>query len=111
MNRIDTRTFFANLASRHLRKGIRPREFAGGTPAKSRRFPDDALRMDVVVRRHGGAAEDGRFSVSGRLPLPGCDIHATAVHADLSTAIAMLTERLVRRSRRHSARSGNRGAA
>jgi nucleotide-binding universal stress UspA family protein/ribosome-associated translation inhibitor RaiA len=99
MNRIDTPALPVNLPAHHLRQSFSSRKFADRNLAKAPRLSDEALRMDLVIRRHGGAAEDGRFSASARLPLPGRDIHATAVHADLYTAMVKLVDRLVRRAR------------
>lgn len=110
MNRIDTHALPVNLTTHHRRRNLTSSEFADRNLAKSSRFPDEALRMDLVIRRHGSDAEDGRFSASARLPLPGRDIHATAVHADLPTAIVKLIERLVRRSHRRRTRAGNTNA-
>src|SRR5436190_22516176 len=104
MNRIDTHALPVNLTAHPLRRSLTSREFADHNLANSPRFPDEALRMDLVVRRHGGTYGDVRFSASARLPLPDRDVHATAVHADLHTAIVKLVERLVRRSRRREIR-------
>ena len=85
-----------------------PRDFARERqPAKISGFSKSALRMDLVLRCHRGAEGDARFSVSGRLPLPGRDIRATAVHADLYTAIVQMFESLVRRSQDGKTQSGN----
>src|ERR1043166_187829 len=67
-----------------------------------RRFANDALAADVVVRRHAGAKE--RFSASARLALPGCDIHARAVASDLYAAIGKLVAKLARLSRKRKTR-------
>lgn len=107
MNRIDTHALPVNLTAHHRRRSLTSREFADCNLAKSPRFSEEALRMDLVIRRHGSDAEDGRFSASARLPLPGRDIHATAVHADLSIAIVKLIETLVRRSHRRKMRVWN----
>jgi ribosome-associated translation inhibitor RaiA len=79
-------------------------DFAHRKLAKVPHFSSDALRMDLILRRHGGAADEGRFSASARLALPGRDIHATAAHADLYTAIVKLVGRLVRLSRKRKVR-------
>ena len=73
------------------------------------RFAGDAVAADIVLRRHHGTGEGKSFSASARLALPGRDVHATATHADLYTAITSLTKKLARRSVRRKVRRG-RGA-
>lgn len=74
--------------------------------AKLPRFAGDAVAADIVLRRHHGSAEGKTFSASARLSLPGHDVHATATHADLYTAITSLTKKLTRRSLKRKTRRG-----
>lgn len=67
-------------------------------------YANDALAAHVVLRRHHGTAEGRRFSASLRLALPGRDLHAAATHADMYTAIGLMTRKLARRSRRRKTR-------
>jgi ribosomal subunit interface protein len=93
-----------SITPHHLHLSPSLREFAYSKLAKVPRFSSDALRMDLVLRRHGGASEEGRFSASARVALPGRDIHASAAHADLYTAIVKLVDRLARHSRKRKTR-------
>jgi ribosome-associated translation inhibitor RaiA len=97
MNRTYTTTLPVHTTASHVQLRPTMRDFAHNHPSDVTRPSDDALRMDLVIRRHGGASQDGRFSASGRVALLGRDIHATAVHPDLYTAIVKLVGRLVRR--------------
>jgi len=104
MNRTNTTTIPVHITPHHLRISPNLREFAHGKFAKVRRFSSDALRMDLILRRRGGIALDGRFSATARVALPGRDIHATASHDDLYTAIVMLVRRISGLSRRRKTR-------
>lgn len=104
MNRNNTHPLPIHITPHHLSLSPMLRDFAHDKLAKVPRFSNDALRMDLVLRRHGGAAETGRFSASARLALPGRDIHAAAAHADLYTAIVNLVSKLARHSRKRKAR-------
>lgn len=68
------------------------------------RFGGLVMRADVVLRLHHGRSRGKLFSASSRLSLPGRDIHASATHANLYTAIATLGNRLARRLRRRKTR-------
>ena len=68
------------------------------------RFAGDIVAAEVVLRGKSGAAH--LFSVSGRLALPGRDVHANATHADLYGAINQLVARLARLSRKRKTRLG-----
>ena len=72
--------------------------------AKLPRFAGDAVAADIVLRRHHGTAGGSLFSASARLALPGRDLHATATHANLYTAINELVSKLARRSRKRKTR-------
>jgi putative sigma-54 modulation protein len=93
-----------SITPHHLHLSPSLRDFAYSKLAKVPRFSSDALRMDLVLRRHGGASEEGRFSASARVALPGRDIHASAAHADLYSAIVKLVDRLARHSRKRKTR-------
>jgi putative sigma-54 modulation protein len=69
------------------------------------RFAGDIVAAEVVLRGQSGV--DQSFSVSGRLALPGRDVHAHATHADLYGAINRLVARLARLSRKRKTRLGN----
>lgn len=69
------------------------------------RFAGDIVGAEVVLRGKSGAAD--LFSVSGRLALPGRDVQANAIHADIYGAINQLAARLARLSRKRKTRLGN----
>src|SRR6187399_2633987 len=75
--------------------------------ARLPRFAGDALAADVVLRRHHGTAEGKRFSASARLALPGRDLHASATHEDLYSAVTGLARKLARQSRKRDTRRVN----
>jgi ribosomal subunit interface protein len=93
-----------HLTAHHLHLSSALREFVRRKLTPVKRFANDALAADVVLRRHNGAKR--RFSASARLALPGCDIHGRAVHVDLYVAIGRLVTRLARRSRKRKTRLG-----
>lgn len=64
----------------------------------------DALSADVVLRRHHGTSRGKLYSASARLALPGRDLHASATHADLYSAVVKLVARLARLSRKRKTR-------
>jgi putative sigma-54 modulation protein len=72
------------------------------------RIGRDVVKADVVLRLHHGTASGKSFSASARLAVPGGDIHASATHANLYTAITELEVRLARRLRKRKTRIGNR---
>lgn len=72
------------------------------------RIGRDTVKADVVLRLHHGRANGKSFSASARLALPGGDIHASATHANLYTAITKLEIRLARRLRKRKTRIENR---
>lgn len=72
------------------------------------RFGENITRADVVLRLHHGKSHGKLFSASARLSLPGRDIHASATHANLYTAISTLENRLARRLRKRKTRMENR---
>jgi putative sigma-54 modulation protein len=72
-----------------------------------RRFANDALAAEIVLRRDGPAAVG--FSAIARLSLPGRDIHArgndrniySAIHQLVSKLARLLRKRKTRLSRKH----------
>ncbi|WP_170157071.1 ribosome hibernation-promoting factor, HPF/YfiA family [Roseimicrobium gellanilyticum] len=75
-----------------------------GNVGKLSQYAHDALAAHVVLRRHHGTAEGKQFSASLRLAIPGRDLHASATHADLYSAITKMTRRLARLSRKRKTR-------
>src|SRR6187401_2960413 len=106
MNETNTTALPIHITPHHLTLSPALRDFALKKLAKVPRFARDVLAADIVLRRHHGTADGKRFSASARLALAGRDIHATAAHADLYTAIVKLVARLARRSRKRKARLG-----
>jgi putative sigma-54 modulation protein len=104
MNENNTTTLPIHITPHHLRLSLAISEFVYDKFAKVPRFASDVLATDVVLRRHHGSSEGPRFSASARLALAGHDIHASATHADLYTAIVKLVATLARRSRKRKTR-------
>lgn len=104
MNHTDTPALPIHITPHHLHLSPALCDFVRAKFAKVPRFAGDVLAADVVLRRHHGAAEGKRFSASARLALAGRDIHATATHADLYSAIVNLVARLARRLRKRKTR-------
>lgn len=104
MNETDTSTLPIHITPHHLHLSPALCDFVHRKFAKIPRFASDVLATDIVLRRHHGIAEGERFSASARLALPGRDIHATATHGDLYTAVVKLVARLTRRSRKRKTR-------
>jgi putative sigma-54 modulation protein len=78
------------------------REFIGKKVSPLSRYAGDILSAEVVLREKSGA--NGLFSVSGRLALPGRDVHGNAVHENFYAAINQLVARLARLSRKRKTR-------
>lgn len=93
-----------HITPHHLSLSQALRDFVCLKLAKVTQFAGDALAADIVLRRHHGTANGKRFSASARLALPGRDIHASATHADLYTAVVRLVATLARRSRKRNTR-------
>jgi len=104
MNETNTTTLPIHISPHHLRLSPALSDFVHKKIAKVPRFASDVLATDIVLRRHHGTADGKRFSASARLALAGRDIHATAAHADLYTAIVKLVSRLTRLSRKRKTR-------
>lgn len=104
MNETNTTTLPIHITPHHLRLSPALSDFVHKKLAKVPRFASEVLATDIVLRRHHGTADGKHFSASARLALAGRDIHATATHADLYTAIVKLVARLARRSRKRKTR-------
>ena len=104
MNETNTTPLPIHITPHHLRLSPALCNFVHKKFAKVPRFANDVLATDIVLRRHHGTADGTRFSASARLALAGRDIHATAAHVDLYTAIVKLVARLTRRSRKRKTR-------
>lgn len=87
----------------HLSAGVN--DFIRIKIAGLSRFAGDIVAAEVVLRGKSGAAH--LFSVTGRLALPGRDVHANATHTDIYGAINQLVSRLARLSRKRKTRLGN----
>jgi putative sigma-54 modulation protein len=108
MNETNTTTLPVHITPHHLRLSPALSDFVRRKLVKVPRFASDVLATDIVLRRHHGTADGKLFSASARLALAGRDIHATATHADLYTAIVKLVARLARRSRKRKTRLAKR---
>ena len=104
MNETHMRTMPLHITTHHLRLSPALSGFLRDKFAKVSRFANDVLAADIVLRRNHDSLDGKRFSASGRLSVAGRDIHATATHADLYTAIVKLVARLARRSRKRKTR-------
>lgn len=93
-----------HLTAHHLRLSDTLRQFVRKKITPVKRFANDAISAEVVLRRHGGAKT--RFSASARLALPGRDVHGHAVEANLYAAIGGLVSRLGRLLRKRKTRLG-----
>jgi hypothetical protein len=52
------------------------------------------MKMELVLCSHLAADGSRQFSASARLPLPGRDVQASAIHAEASAAIQQVVGRL-----------------
>ena len=93
-----------HLTTHHLHLSDALREFVHKKLTPVKRFANDAVAADIVLRRHNGAKR--RFSASARLALPGRDVHGRAMHVDLYVAIGQLVSTLARRLRKRKTRLG-----
>ena len=93
-----------HLTTHHLRLSDALRAFVRNKIMPVKRFANDAVSADIVLRRHGGAKM--RFSASARVALPGRDVHGRAVDADLYLAIGQLVTKLARRLRKRKTHLG-----
>jgi putative sigma-54 modulation protein len=94
-----------HITTHHLTLSDALSRFARKKISSIRRFANDALAAEIVLRRHAGAVT--RFSASARLALPGRDIHGRAVAGNLYAAIAKLVTKLARLSRKRKTRLAN----
>ena len=104
MNQNTMTTLPIHITPHHLSLSPPLRDFVSMKFAKVRRFASDAVAADIVLRRHHGTGSGKRFSASARLAVPGRDVHASATHADLHTAVVKLVSTLARRSRKRKTR-------
>ena len=93
-----------HVTTHHLQLSDALRRFLGKKLTPIKRLADDALGADVVLRRHNGS--ETRFSASGRISLPGRDVHGRAVAVDLYVAIGELVTKLAPRLRKRKTRLG-----
>jgi putative sigma-54 modulation protein len=91
-----------HITTHHLSLSEPLRRFARKKIAPVRRFANDALAAEIVLRRHNGATT--RFSASARLALPGRDIHGRAIDSNLYVAISSLVSKLGRLLRKRKTR-------
>jgi putative sigma-54 modulation protein len=91
-----------HVTTHHLRLSDGLSEFVRKKITPVKRFADDALGADIILRRHNGARR--RFSASARLALPGRDVYSRAIHGDLYAAIGQLFMKLARRLRKRKTR-------
>jgi ribosomal subunit interface protein len=99
-----------HITPHHLSLTSALREFVLKKIATLPRFAKDAIGADIVLRRHHGTSAGKLFSASARVAMPGRDIHGSAAHADLYSAVVKLVGRLARRSRKRKTRLARRGA-
>jgi putative sigma-54 modulation protein len=93
-----------HITPHHLTLSPALRDFVFEKIGAVARFASDLLSAEVVLRRHEGSGGGKRFSATARLAVPGKDVHGTAEHSDLYTAITQLASRLGRRSRKRKTR-------
>ncbi|MES2571121.1 MAG: ribosome-associated translation inhibitor RaiA [Verrucomicrobiota bacterium] len=98
------KTLPIHITPHHLRLSPALRDFVHSKLGKVPRFVANVLAADVVLRRHHGTTHGRQFSASARLALPGHDIHGSAMHADLYTAVGKLAATLVSRSQKRNTR-------
>lgn len=98
-----------HITPHHLALSPALSKFVSDKVAQLPRFASGALAADIVLRRHHGTSLGRRFSASGRLALPGRDLHASATHADLYSAVIGLTKKLARQSRKRETRRARAG--
>jgi putative sigma-54 modulation protein len=93
-----------HITPHHLRLSPALRTFVHNKLASVPRYARGVVAADIVLRRHHGTAHGKQFSASARLALPGRDIHGSATHADLYSAVVKLAGTLQRRSRKRKTR-------
>ena len=93
-----------HLTTHHLHLSDPLRQFVAEKIAPVKRFANDALSAEIVLRRHGGAKTS--YSASARVALPGRDVHGRARDEDLYAAIGQLVTKLARRLRKRKTRLG-----
>lgn len=95
-----------HLTTHHLRLSDPLSDFVRKKIVPIKRFANDALSAEIVLRRHNGAKQ--RFSASARLALPGRDVHGRAIAGDLYVAVGHLVTKLARRLRKRKTRRRSR---
>lgn len=91
-----------HITTHHLSLSDPLRRFTRKKIAPITRFANDALAVEIVLRRHGG--DTTRFSASARLALPGRDVHGRAIASNLYVAIGRLVTKLGRLLRKRKTR-------
>jgi putative sigma-54 modulation protein len=104
MNQNTMTTLPIHITPHHLNLSPPLREFVCMKFEKVHRIASDAVAADLVLRRHHGTSSGLRYSASARLAVPGRDVHGSATHADLYTAVVKLVATLARRSRKRKTR-------
>ncbi|MEP6670675.1 MAG: ribosome-associated translation inhibitor RaiA [Chthoniobacter sp.] len=104
MNHTNMTTMPIHITPHHLSLSPALRAFVYEKLNGLSRAAIDVLSADVVLRRHHGTSEGKRYSASARLALPGRDLHASATHANLYSAVVKLVTRLARLSRKRKTR-------
>jgi putative sigma-54 modulation protein len=111
MNELPMTNLPIHITPHHLSLTASLRDFVVKKTSTLPRFARDVIAADIVLRRHHGTSTGKKFSASARLAMPGHDIHGTAAHADLYTAVGKLMSRLARRSRKRKTRFVKRRAS
>jgi ribosomal subunit interface protein len=91
-----------HITPHHLKVSDAFREFVRIKISALARFAGDILSAEVVLRGPSGGSH--HYSVSGRLALPGRDVHGGATHPSIHGAVNRLVARLARLSRKRKTR-------
>jgi putative sigma-54 modulation protein len=91
-----------HITPHHLKVSDALREFVRIKISALARFAGDILSAEIVLRGPAGASH--QFSVTGRLALPGRDVHGHASHPSIHGAVNLLVARLGRLSRKRKTR-------
>ena len=108
MNQMTQATLPIHITPHHLTLSSALGDFVSMKLTKVPRIDRDVLAADVVLRRHHGTAAGKQFTASARLALPGHDIHGSATHADLYSAVVKLVATLARQLRKRRTRLSSR---
>jgi putative sigma-54 modulation protein len=93
-----------HITPHHLTLSPALGDFVSMKLSKVPRISGEVLAADVVLRRHHGTMAGRQFTASARLALPGHDIHGSATHTDLYSAVVKLVATLARRLRKRRTR-------